>query len=345
MAPAGMWNSTRGPIPRRSAAAPSSATTARIAAGSDEDPYGLRDRTAASMFFAPAAESSVVVALHATGSPVTAHTPFPVPGCISGFTERPTSHSATSQCVCMRVLTTSRGLVNAAARPPAKPPAANCAKNVSSSISPSDSFFLNHACLPSAIFALSYAVKCIAVNGTFIASVVGYERYSAPMPCDRTVPRTQSHTPEYGELTICSRCFTVSTGVCTASPITVAHAPASACAKGACSPFVSPPSKLFMCSYVAKYIACAGPAPIPTAATPRYKPATPSVLMTLSAAARVDETACRKKELEIEEEVGCVAALLSYDDTAVCMRVLMVSSGNIAVCSVVPATAPAAMCL
>ena len=29
---------------------------------------------------------------------------------------------------------------------------------------------------------------------------------------------------------------------------------------------------------------------------------------------------------------------------AVCMRVLIVSSGNIAVCSVVPATAPATMC-
>jgi hypothetical protein len=99
-----------------------------------------------------------------------------------------------------------------------------------------------------------------------------------------------------------------------------------------------------MCSYVAKYTACAGPAPMPTAATPRYKPATPSVLMTLLAAARVDAAACRKKELELEE-VGPVAPLLSYDDTAVCMRVLMVSSGNIAVCSVVPATAPAAMCL
>jgi len=175
----------------------------------------------------------------------------------------------------------------------------------------------------------------MAVKGTFMASVVGYERYSAPKPCSLTVPRTQSHTPAYGEWAICKRCFTVSTGVCTASPITVAQAPASACAKGLCSPFCAPPKARFMCSYVAKYTACAGPAPMPTAATPRYKPRTPSVSITAAAAARVDAVACRKNE---EEETSFARV------AAVCMRVLIVSSGNIAVCSVVPATAPATMC-
>jgi hypothetical protein len=38
--------------------------------------------------------------------------------------------------------------------------------------------------------------------------------------------------PEYGELAICSRCFTVSSGVKIASATTVAHAPAAAVAAG-----------------------------------------------------------------------------------------------------------------
>ena len=159
--------------------------------------------------------------LHATGSPVTAHTPRPDPGCASGFAIPATSHSASSQCVCILVFTTSMGVVTAAAKPPATPPAVNCVKNVSSSTSP-----------PRNNLPDSYAAKCMAVNGTFMASVVGYERYNAPSPCERTVRRAQSHTPVYGDPHICRRCLMVSTGVCTASPMTVAAAPANACRAG-----------------------------------------------------------------------------------------------------------------
>ena len=113
--------------------------------------------------------------------------------------------------------------IRAAASPPAKPPAVNCVKKLSSSTS-----FPPLVKSLSAIFELSYAVKWMAVNGTFIASVVGYDRYSARTPPAFRVRLTQSHTPLYGELCICSRCLTVSTGVCTASPTTVAHAPAKA---------------------------------------------------------------------------------------------------------------------
>ena len=91
---------------------------------------------------------------------------------------------------------------------------------------------------PSAIFEDSYAVKWMAVNGTFIAKVVGYDRYSARIPWLSVVFTMQSHTPLYGELCICRRCLTVSTGVCTASPTTVAHAPAKAWWKGWCLPVV-----------------------------------------------------------------------------------------------------------
>jgi hypothetical protein len=105
----------------------------RKAAGSDDEPYGLLGSEGV---------GSVVV-LHNCVSPVTAHTPFLEPGCSSVFTVFKVSHSESSQNVCIRVFTTSRGLVAAAARPPANPPAVNCVKKVSSSTRPFSSLEVN----------------------------------------------------------------------------------------------------------------------------------------------------------------------------------------------------------
>ena len=98
---------------------------------------------------------------------------------------------------------------------------------------------------------------------------------------------------------------------------------------------------------MAKYTACAGPAPNPPATTPRYRPFTPSVF-------KIDRIAFGivlliifielvlllllvKEEEEAEEEEEDAAATS-------CIRVFTVSTGNITVCSIVPANAPANMC-
>jgi len=102
---------------------------------------------------------------------------------------------------------------------------------------------------------------------------------------------------------------------------------------------------------VAKYTACAGPAPNPPATTPRYRPFTPSVfkidriafgivlliifieLVLLLLLVKEEE----EEEAEEEEEEDAAAATS-------CIRVFTVSTGNITVCSIVPANAPANMC-
>ena len=104
----------------------------------------------------------------------------------------------------------------------------------------------------------------------------------------------------------------------------------------------------FPYSYVAKYTACAGPAPNPPATTPRYRPFTPSVF-------KIDRIAFGIVLLIIFIELLVLLLLLvkeedeeaeEEEDAAAtsCIRVFTVSTGNITVCSIVPANAPANMC-
>jgi len=71
-------------------------------------------------------------------------------------------------------------------------------------------------------------------SSSHAASPAGHahERKKACQPSSRSVRVAQLSIPEYGELAICSRCFTVSSGVKMASATTVAHAPAVAVAAG-----------------------------------------------------------------------------------------------------------------
>ena len=143
-----MWKSTRALMPRVRASAPSSRTMARATS------IGLAERTAALRARCAASSCGQIL-----GAPRAVHTLLYVVSTVLA-----TSQSSKTHCVCMRVFTTSMGVVAAAARPPATPPAANCTANPSFSAS---------LALNSAVFALSYAAKWIAVKGTFIANVVG----------------------------------------------------------------------------------------------------------------------------------------------------------------------------
>ena len=237
----------------------------------------------------------------------------------------------------------------------------------------------------------------MAVNGTFIINVVGYDRYKTCAPSFLTIVLSASNAllnflvaagpvvllllleilfililllllpppipspliaftslGQFPPNCICILCFTVSNGVCTASPTIVANAPALASATN--SPYADDDDDddpigferniFFPYSYVAKYTACAGPAPNPPATTPRYRPFTPSVF-------KIDRIAFGivlliifielllllllvKEEEEAEEEEDAAATS--------CIRVFTVSTGNITVCSIVPANAPANMC-
>jgi len=97
---------------------------------------------------------------------------------------------------------------------------------------------------------------------------------------------------------------------------------------------------------VAKYTACAGPAPNPPATTPRYRPFTPSVF-------KIDRIAFGIVLLIIFLELVLLLLLVKEEEEAEeeedaaatsCIRVFTVSTGNITVCSIVPANAPANMC-
>lgn len=235
----------------------------------------------------------------------------------------------------------------------------------------------------------------MAVNGTFIINVVGYDRYKTCAPSFLTIVLSASNAllnflvaagpvvllllleilfililllllpppipspliaftslGQFPPNCICILCFTVSNGVCTASPTIVANAPALASATN--SPYADDDDDddpigfkrniFFPYSYVAKYTACAGPAPNPPATTPRYRPFTPSVF-------KIDRIAfgivlliifiellvlLLVKEEEADEEEDAAATS--------CIRVFTVSTGNITVCSIVPANAPANMC-
>jgi hypothetical protein len=156
---------------------------------------------------------------------------------------------------------------------------------------------------------------------------------------------------------ICILCFTVSNGVCTASPTIVANAPALASATN--SPYADDDDDddddpigfkrniFFPYSYVAKYTACAGPAPNPPATTPRYRPFTPSVF-------KIDRIAFGIVLLIIFKELVLLLLLVKEEEeeeeeeedaaATSCIRVFTVSTGNITVCSIVPANAPANMC-
>jgi hypothetical protein len=242
----------------------------------------------------------------------------------------------------------------------------------------------------------------MAVNGTFIINVVGYDRYKTCAPSFLTIVLSASNAllnflvaagpvvllllleilfililllllpppipspliaftslGQFPPNCICILCFTVSNGVCTASPTIVANAPALASATN--SPYADDDDDddddpigfkrniFFPYSYVAKYTACAGPAPNPPATTPRYRPFTPSVF-------KIDRIAfgivlliifiellvllpllVKEEDKEAEEEEEDAAATS-------CIRVFTVSTGNITVCSIVPANAPANMC-
>jgi hypothetical protein len=239
----------------------------------------------------------------------------------------------------------------------------------------------------------------MAVNGTFIINVVGYDRYKTCAPSFLTIVLSASNAllnflvaagpvvllllleilfililllllpppipspliaftslGQFPPNCICILCFTVSNGVCTASPTIVANAPALASATN--SPYADDDDDddpigfkrniFFPYSYVAKYTACAGPAPNPPATTPRYRPFTPSVF-------KIDRIAFGIVLLIIFIELLVLLLLLvkeedkeaeEEDDAAAtsCIRVFTVSTGNITVCSIVPANAPANMC-
>jgi hypothetical protein len=233
----------------------------------------------------------------------------------------------------------------------------------------------------------------MAVNGTFIINVVGYDRYKTCAPSFLTIVLSASNAllnflvaagpvvllllleilfililllllpppipspliaftslGQFPPNCICILCFTVSNGVCTASPTIVANAPALASATN--SPYADDDDDddddpigfkrniFFPYSYVAKYTACAGPAPNPPATTPRYRPFTPSVFKIDRIAFGIVlliifiELLLLVKEEEEEEDAAATS----------CIRVLTVSTGNITVCSIVPANAPANMC-
>lgn len=232
----------------------------------------------------------------------------------------------------------------------------------------------------------------MAVNGTFIINVVGYDRYKTCAPSFLTIVLSASNAllnflvaagpvvllllleilfililllllpppipspliaftslGQFPPNCICILCFTVSNGVCTASPTIVANAPALASATN--SPYADDDDDddpigfkrniFFPYSYVAKYTACAGPAPNPPATTPRYRPFTPSVFKIDRIAFGIVlliifiELLLLVKEEEEEEEDAAATS---------CIRVFTVSTGNITVCSIVPANAPANMC-
>jgi len=244
----------------------------------------------------------------------------------------------------------------------------------------------------------------MAVNGTFIINVVGYDRYKTCAPSFLTIVLSASNAllnflvaagpvvllllleilfililllllpppipspliaftslGQFPPNCICILCFTVSNGVCTASPTIVANAPALASATN--SPYADDDDDdddddpigfkrniFFPYSYVAKYTACAGPAPNPPATTPRYRPFTPSVF-------KIDRIAFGIVLLIIFIELLVLLLLLvkeedkeeaeeEEEDAAAtsCIRVFTVSTGNITVCSIVPANAPANMC-
>jgi hypothetical protein len=238
----------------------------------------------------------------------------------------------------------------------------------------------------------------MAVNGTFIINVVGYDRYKTCAPSFLTIVLSASNAllnflvaagpvvllllleilfililllllpppipspliaftslGQFPPNCICILCFTVSNGVCTASPTIVANAPALASATN--SPYADDDDDddpigfkrniFFPYSYVAKYTACAGPAPNPPATTPRYRPFTPSVF-------KIDRIAFGIVLLIIFIELVLLLLLLvkeeaeaeAEEDAAAtsCIRVFTVSTGNITVCSIVPANAPANMC-
>jgi len=239
----------------------------------------------------------------------------------------------------------------------------------------------------------------MAVNGTFIINVVGYDRYKTCAPSFLTIVLSASNAllnflvaagpvvllllleilfililllllpppipspliaftslGQFPPNCICILCFTVSNGVCTASPTIVANAPALASATN--SPYADDDDDddddpigfkrniFFPYSYVAKYTACAGPAPNPPATTPRYRPFTPSVF-------KIDRIAFGIVLLIIFIELVLLLLLVKEEEEAEeeedaaatsCIRVFTVSTGNITVCSIVPANAPANMC-
>jgi hypothetical protein len=89
-------------------------------------------------------------------------------------------------------------------------------------------------------------------------------------------------------------------------------------------------------SYVAKYTACAGPAPKPAALTPLYNP---------RAVANASDAATHRPVADAPADAPLVVATDPITvDPAACSLVLIVSTGNIAVCSTAPASAPDAMC-
>ena len=88
-----------------------------------------------------------------------------IPAALKSPFARRISMSVDEPLVCNSVFTTSKGVVAAAAKPPAKPPAVQC---VSGSYPG-----LLLRCM--AFVIDSYAVNCNAVKGTVIVNVVGYE--------------------------------------------------------------------------------------------------------------------------------------------------------------------------
>mmetsp|Transcript_31156 Transcript_31156/g.52323 ORF Transcript_31156/g.52323 Transcript_31156/m.52323 type:complete len:203 (+) Transcript_31156:536-1144(+) len=153
--------------------------------------------------------------------------------------------------VCCRVFTTSNGFVMAAASAPADPPASRCVLILSSRWSRSASAPRPCAC-PRNCLAFSYTEKCTTVYGTFIRTVVRYDRKKGRSPSSLAICDMQSHTPLWVLPGSCNRCFTTSIGSITPSAATVASAPDTAATAGSTVVFPGPMSICLDFSYAAK---------------------------------------------------------------------------------------------
>mmetsp|Transcript_11129 Transcript_11129/g.34245 ORF Transcript_11129/g.34245 Transcript_11129/m.34245 type:complete len:280 (+) Transcript_11129:163-1002(+) len=221
-------------------------------------------------------------------------------------------------CVWSRVFMTSSGVVRSDATAPAAPPHANRPPR------PGAWPFLRVSQPLSASFAATEKQP----YGTFIASVVGSDRYSDARPPPASVARHASRRPRWWPS--CSRCLMTSAGVMTQSWPTTATAPAKALVACDGTPPASAP---LTTSNAPKYMACAGTQATVTAPTPLNSRRAPLPVWMPSAARRF---AARRQSTS-----GPCA--LPQAPTH-CALVFSVSSGKTRRCSARPATEPARRC-
>jgi len=130
---------------------------------------------------------------------------------------------------------------------------------------------------------------------------------------------------------------------------TVATAPAAAWAAGKL-PCLPSTSTCFTPSYALKYMAWAGPQPVNWAPTPRKIALVPSVRMMDLRQRKAGTAVTLHARWIVSRGHGIcthrsVSRTVPFAPPATCIRVLMVSNGNITQCSAIPAHAPLTMYL